>query len=219
MKKHRNKSIVQITDPNIEKYAEEHTSGESEFIQKVISSSDDQLQYIDMLSGRLVGQLLKMMVKVSGAKRILEIGTFTGYSALMMAEALSEDGEIITLEMNLKYQKIAQSHFDKYDTKKKIKMIKGNAQNTILDLTGNFDLVYLDGDKLRYSYYYEKIIPLLNSGGLIIADNVLWDGTVLHPEDKKAKAIDEFNKLVRDDSRVEQVLFPIRDGVNVITKL
>lgn len=218
MKKHRDKSIVQITDPKIDKYSKDHTTPESEDIQNLISSSDQELQYIDMLSGRVVGQLLKMIVKISGAKRVLEIGTFTGYSAVMMAEALPDDGEVVTLEMNLKYQKIAQNHFDNSDAGHKVKMIKGNAQSILKELTETFDLVYLDGDKLRYSYYFEQVMPMLNSGGLIIADNVLWDGTVLEPKDKKAKAIAEFNKMVVADDRVEQVLLPVRDGVNVIRK-
>jgi len=218
MKKHRGKPTVQITDPMIDQYSEDHTTCESKDIKKLISSSDRELQYIDMLSGRVVGQFLKMMIQISGAKRILEIGTFTGYSALMMAEALPEDGEVITLEMNLKYQKIAQNHFDHSSAGYKVKMVRGNAQKTIKDLSGFFDLVYLDGDKLRYSFYYEQVIPLLNTGGLIIADNVLWDGTVLDPEDPKAEAIAAFNKLVAEDERVDQVLLPVRDGVNVIRK-
>lgn len=219
MKKHRGKPTIQITDPKIDQYSEDHTTSESKDIQKLISSSDRELQYIDMLSGRVVGQFLMMMIKISGANRVLEIGTFTGYSALMMAEALPEDGEVITLEMNLKYQKIAQNHFEQSSAGYKVKMVRGNAQKTIKDLSGLFDLVYLDGDKLRYSFYYEQVIQLLNSGGLIIADNVLWDGTVLDPEDPKAEAIAAFNKLVAEDERVEQVLLPVRDGVNVIRKL
>ncbi|MBO6524268.1 MAG: class I SAM-dependent methyltransferase [Balneolaceae bacterium] len=219
MKKHRNKPAVPITDPKISEYSEKHTSPESVEITKVIESSDSQLQYIDMLSGRVVGQFLKMLIKISGAKRVLEIGTFTGYSAITMAEALPEDGEVITLEMNLKYQKIAQTHFKDSGVGHKIKMIKGNAKKTIDALEGEFDLAYLDGDKLRYLFYFEKILEILKPGGLIIADNVLWDGTVLNPEDPKAKAIAEFNKFVAADERVEQVLLPIRDGVNVIRKI
>lgn len=219
MKKHRHKPAVPITDPKIDQYSEEHTTPESKDIQNLIISSDKELEYIDMLSGRVVGQLLKMLIKISRAKRILEIGTFTGYSAIMMAEALPNNGEVVTLEMNLRYQKLAQKHFDESKVGSKIKMIKGNAQQTILDLEGEFDLVYLDGDKLRYQFYFEEVLPKLKSGGLIIADNVLWDGTVLNPEDDKAKAIADFNKKVAEDNRVEQVLLPVRDGVNVIRKL
>ena len=196
MKKHRGKPIVQITDPKIDTYSEEHTTIESDDILHLIQSSDEELEYIDMLSGRIVGQLLKIIVKISNAKRILEIGTFTGYSALLMAEALPDDGEVITLEMNLKYQKLAQKHFDRFTAGKKVTMVCGNAQETIKELPGKFDLVYLDGDKLRYTYYYEAALPLLKSGGLIIADNVLWDGTVVNPEDHKAEAINQFNKTV-----------------------
>lgn len=219
MKKHRGKPVVPITDPRIDEYSELHTTPESVEITKVIESSDSKLQYIDMLSGRVVGQFLKMLIRISGAKRVLEIGTFTGYSAITMAEALPEDGEVITLEMNLKYQKIAQTHFDDSGVGHKIKMIKGNAQQTIEIVDGEFDLAYLDGDKLRYKFYFDKILELLKPGGVLIADNVLWDGTVLDPEDHKAKAIAEFNKLVAKDDRVEQVLLPVRDGVNVIRKI
>lgn len=219
MKKHRGKPIVPITDKRIDIYSEEHTSPESEEIMQLIESSDKELEYIDMLSGRVVGQLLKMLIKISGAKRVLEIGTFTGYSALMMAEALPEDGEVITLEMNLKYQDLAQKHFDRSKAGHKVTMIRGNAQDSIKTLSAEFDLVYLDGDKLRYSFYFEQVMSLLKKGGLIIADNVLWDGTVLDPSDNKARAIAEFNRKVAEDERVEQVLLPVRDGVNIIRKL
>ncbi len=218
MKKHRGKPIVPITDSAIDAYAEAHTTPESEEILALIASSDAELQYIDMLSGRIVGELLKILVQISGAKRILEIGTFTGFSAVTMAEALPEDGEVVTLEMNLRYQKLAQKHFDESSVGHKITMICGNAQQTVDELEGEFDLVYLDGDKLRYSLYYEKTLQKLKPNGLIVADNVLWDGTVLNPEDHKAQAIADFNQLVAEDPRVEQVLLPIRDGVNVIRK-
>lgn len=219
MKKHRSKPAVPITDPEIDIYAEEHTSPESQELLSLIKSSDEELQYIDMISGRVVGQLLKMLVKISGAKRVLEIGTFTGYSAITMAEALPKDGEVVTLEMNFRYQNLAQKHFDASKVGSKVNMIKGNAQQTIDMLDGSFDLAYLDGDKLRYAFYFESVLPLLKPGGLIVADNVLWDGTVLNPEDRKAKAISDFNALILNDNRVEQVLLPIRDGVNVIRKL
>lgn len=218
MKKHRGKPIVQITNPEIEKYAEEHTSPESEEIKALIKSSDEELEYIDMLSGQLVGQLLKMIVQISGAKRILEVGTFTGYSAIMMAEALPEDGKITTLEMNLRYQKISEQHFSKSTQAHKIELIKGNAQEVIPELEEEFDLVYLDADKLRYAFYFEQVLPKLQEGGILITDNVLWDGTVLNPTDHKAQAIADFNAKVKEDERVEQVLLPVRDGVLIIRK-
>lgn len=218
MKKHRNTSIVQITDPEIEEYADRMSLGESGAIRELVQSSDEELDYIDMLSGNIVGQLLKMLIRISGARRVLEIGTFTGYSALMMAEALPEDGELITLEMNIRYQKLAGDHFGKYDKANKITMLKGNAQEIIRELKPEFDLVFLDADKLRYEYYFEHCLPLLRSGGLLVADNVLWDGTVLDPQDHKAEAIDAFNRSVAKDDRVEQVLLPVRDGLNIIRK-
>lgn len=218
MKKHRGKPIVQITHPDIEKYAEAHTTEESAEIKALIKSSDEELEYIDMLSGQLVGQLLKMIIQISGAKRILEVGTFTGYSAIMMAEALPEDGKITTLEMNLRYQKISEKHFAESAQSHKIELIKGNAQEIIPQIEEEFDLVYLDADKLRYEYYFEQVLPKLKKGGLLITDNVLWDGTVLQPTDHKAQAIADFNAKVNEDERVEQVLLPVRDGVLIIRK-
>ena len=189
MKKHRGKPIIPITSEEIERYSEEHTTSESEEIRALIASSDAQLEYIDMLSGNLVGQLLKIIIKVSGAKKILEIGTFTGYSAIMMAEALPENGTVTTIEMNLKYMDISQNHFDKSNYRDRIQLLRGNAQKLIPALDDVYDLIYLDGDKLRYSLYFDLVLPKLQPGGLLIVDNVLWDGMVLNPEDPKSQAI------------------------------
>lgn len=219
MKKQRGKPIVQITDPDIEEYALEMTTGESEQIKELVQSSDKQLDYIDMLSGNLVGQLLKMLIQISGAKHVLDVGTFTGYSALMMAEALPEDGEVVTIEMNLLYQELSEKHFEKYDTDGKIQLIKGDAREELPKLKGKFDLIFLDADKLAYPAYYEESLKKLTSGGLLIVDNVLWDGTVLHPHDDKAEALNEFNKKVASDNRLENVLLPVRDGVTIIRKI
>lgn len=219
MKKHRDQKVVPITDPKIDSYSEKYTTPESAELIQLIKSSEEELEYIDMISGRIVGQLLRTIIKISGAQRVLEIGTFTGYSAIKMAEAMDENGKVTTIEMNIKYQDIAQRHFDASEVGSKINMIKGNAQTTIDLMVGDFDLVYLDGDKLRYSFYFEKILPKVKTGGLIIADNVLWDGMVLNPNDPKSVAINEFNIMVSADDRVEQVLLPIRDGVNVIRKI
>ncbi len=219
MKKHRGKPIIPISDQRIEKYAEAHSVQDSEELKALIESSDQSLEYIDMLSGSIIGGFLQQIIQISCAKKILEIGTFTGYSAIKMAEALPDDGLIYTLEMNLRYQELAEKHFEVSAQKSKIKLLKGNAQQLIDQIDDVFDLVYLDGDKLRYELYVEKVLPKLKSDGLIIADNVLWDGMVLNPEDHKSQAIADFNHFVCEDSRLEVVLLPIRDGVSLIRKL
>lgn len=218
MKKHRGNPIVPISDLRIEKYAEKYSKSDSDELKHLIASSNELLEYIDMLSGPIVGGLLQQLIKISKAKTVLEIGTFTGYSAIKMAEALPEDGEVYTLEMNLKYQKIAESHFKKSLHANKIRLIKGNAQQTLDLLDVTFDLVYLDGDKLRYQFYVDKVLPKLISGGLIVADNVLWDGAVINPQDHKSQSIADFNRNMKLDSRVEVILLPIRDGLSIIRK-
>lgn len=219
MKKHRGKPIVPISDKRIDKYAEDHSIDDSEELKALIDSSDQALEYIDMLSGSIVGGLLQQLIKLSGAKTILEIGTFTGYSAIKMAEVLPDDGRVFTIEMNLKYQNLAESHFEKSSHKSKIVLIRGNAQESIDFVHSELDLVYLDADKLRYQFYVEKVLPKLKKGGLIVADNVLWDGMVLEPQDQKSQAIDDFNRFIKEDARVEVVLLPIRDGVSLIRKI
>lgn len=219
MKKHRHKPIVQITDQRIEEYSLRMTTGESERIKGLVASSSSELEYVDMLSGNLVCQILKMLIKVSGAKRILEVGTFTGYSAVMMAEALPQDGVVVTIEMNILYQKLAEQHLKKFDEENKITLIKGNAQDLIKDIKGCFDLIFLDADKVSYSFYYEQSLKKLKSGGLLVVDNVLWNGTVLDPSDHKAESLDQFNKKVMEDERVEQVLIPVRDGLTIIRRI
>ncbi len=194
------------------------TTPESKSIKALVSSSAKELDYIDMLSGNLVGQLLKMLIRISGAKRVLEIGTFTGYSALMMSEALSEDGQIITIEMNGRYHEIAAKHFEKFSRNHKIELLYGDARELMNMLEGTFELIYMDADKLSYAWYYEKSLELLESDGLLVVDNVLWDGTVLEPKEAKAEAINLFNRKVAQDERVEQVLLPIRDGLSLIRK-
>jgi len=199
----------------IDEYALAHTTEDSPIIKELISASEDDLEYTDMLSGRLVGRLLAILIKVSGAKRVLEVGTFTGYSALTMAEALPGNGQLFTCEYNERYESIARHFFNKSDAGSKIKLVMGKALETIPKLEGSFDFVFLDADKINYPDYYEMILPRLESGGLMVVDNVFWDGDVIHKKGEKAKAIDKLNNMIADDKSVEQVMLTVRDGVTV----
>jgi caffeoyl-CoA O-methyltransferase len=156
-----------------------------------------------------------------GARRVLEIGTFTGYSALCMARALPEDGEIITLDIDPNATRIAQSFFDRVSHGKKIRIMLGDALTTIRSLptTALFDLVFLDADKERYPDYFELVLPLLRQGGLLVADNTLWSGRVLAPVAATDHAITRFNDLVTADPRVQNVLLSVRDGMMLARKL
>lgn len=202
----------------IEKYAIKHTTDHSNIIKELIDVSEENLEHIDMLSGRLVGRLLGLLIKISGAKRVLEVGTFAGYSALTMAEALPEDGELFTCEYNERYENIARTYFGKSEAGSKITLLMGKALETIPTISGNFDFVFIDADKINYSNYYQLILPRLQRGGVMVIDNVFWSGEVLDPKSDKAAAIVELNKMVRQDDSVEQVMLPVRDGVTILRK-
>ena len=202
-----------MIDTKIEHYTESFTTKESHSVKKLLEISEKDLEHTDMLSGRHVGTLLKLLVAISGAKRVLDIGTFTGYSALMMAEAMPEDGELITCEMNEKYPEISDEFFSINPYKNIIKQVIGDALQTIPDLAGPFDLVFLDADKVNYPSYYNLIKKKVQSGSLLVIDNTLWGGEVLNPETPKAKAIHRTNLMINEDPEIEQVMLPVRDGV------
>ncbi len=202
----------------VEGYAIEHTTEDSPLVQELISASEKDLEFTDMLSGRQVGRLLAILIKLSNAKRVLEVGTFTGYSALTMAEALPEGGRLFTCEYNERYEDVARHFFGKSDAGSKISLLMGKALETIPTIEGMFDFVFLDADKINYPAYYEMILPRINPGGLMVIDNVLWNGDVLNPESDKAKAINEFNDIIRKDNSVEQVMLTVRDGVTIVRK-
>jgi caffeoyl-CoA O-methyltransferase len=207
-----------IVEPTIEQYAQDQSDPAQALAQELWDKTHADVDLPQMLVGPLEGAFLRMMVRLSGAKRVLEIGTFTGYSALYMAEGLPEDGELITCDVNEKTTALAKEFWSRSEHGKKIQSRLGPALETIAQLEGAFDLVFMDADKGNYSNYYEAVIPKMKSGGVILADNVLWSGKVLQPEEDSDKALAAFNAKVLADPRVENVLVTLRDGVNVIRK-
>jgi caffeoyl-CoA O-methyltransferase len=205
----------------LEEYAINHTTEESALVRELVKTSAQELEYIDMLSGRVVVSILQLLVKISDARYVLEVGTFTGYSALNMAEAMSAGGKLFTCEYNKRYEKIARTFFDRYKEeggKVDIRLMMGPALKTIPQIEGSFDFVFLDADKINYPNYYNLILPRLKSGGIMVIDNVFWDGKVLAPNDEKSAAIDHLNQTIRDDSSVEQVMLTVRDGLTILRK-
>jgi len=174
-----------------------------------------------MLVGKLQGSLLRFLVGLARAKRILEIGTFTGYSALAMAENLPEDGELITIDINPETTRLAQSFWDKTPVGKKIHAKTGSALAVLPQLVGTFDLVFIDADKTSYLKYLQAALDKLSPNGLIVADNCLWSGRVLDPEQTEADtmALREFNLWVSQNQKLEKILLPIRDGLFLIKKI
>ena len=174
-----------------------------------------------MLSGHLQGLVLEFISKMIGPEYILEIGTFTGYSALCLSKGLPEGGKLITLEQNDELKKYAEKYFMRSGRAEKIEMLTGNALTLIPRLNYSFDLVFIDADKTQYSDYFDLVIDKIPHGGYILADNVLWNGKVLEPasaDDHDTKGIIAFNEKIAADPRVENVILPIRDGINLIRK-
>jgi len=202
----------------VEQFAHDHTKAESDLFRKLRDQTYAEMSSPQMQVGRIEGRFLKMLVRLTGARRILEIGMFTGYSALMMAEGLPDDGHLITCDVNPKAEAIARRYFDESPNGHKIEIRMGPALETIKTLTEPIDMVFIDADKGNYSNYYEACLPLLKPGGLIVADNVLWSGRVLNPESDDDHAIVAFDKLVQSDPRVENVCLTVRDGIMLAWK-
>ena len=213
--------MIPILAPALEAYCAAHSSAPSALLDELERHTQAHCALPQMLVGRLEGAFLKMLVKLSGARSILEIGLFTGYSALTMAEALPDDGAIVSCDINTANAAIAQSFFDRSPHGRKIAIRLGAALETIKSLPPDrvFDFVFLDADKENYLNYYEAVLPRLKAGGLIVVDNVLWSGKVLNPSEKSDHAIVAFNAQVARDARVEKVMLGVRDGIFVIRKL
>lgn len=205
----------------IDDYAVEQSMNEPELLQKLNRETNQKVLQPRMLSGHYQGRLLSMISKLIRPKRILEIGTYTGYSALCLAEGLSENGEIHTIDINEELYDFQRRYFDASGYGKQIHQYLGNALEIIEDLEMQFDLIFIDADKENYSEYFHTCIDKMPSGGVILSDNVLWSGKVLEaidPEDEATKSLVEYNKLLNSDSRVETILLPIRDGLSLTRK-
>jgi len=204
-----------------EEYAKKNTSPEDELMEEVSLYTNQTHANAHMLSGHVQGKLLTLLSSLLKPKRILEIGTFTGYSALCLAKGLQEDGQLHTIELREDDAAIAKGYFKRSKDKDKIILHVGDAKKIIHNLHETWDIVFIDADKVGYIEYYELILPLVKPNGLIIADNVLFHGEVLEQniKGKSAKAIDAFNEHVKNDKRVEQVLATVRDGLLLIRKL
>lgn len=204
-----------------EKYLREHSSPQSEALEWIEKQTNIRTNYPRMLSGAVQGRLLTILAEISNARKVLEIGTFTGYSATCLAYGLPEEGHIDTLEINDELEDLIREGWSRAGVEGKITLHIGDARKTLTSLEGPYDLVYIDANKREYSEYYDLVFDLVRPGGLILADDVLWDGKLWQdplPQDKQTLGIAAFNDKVMADPRVESVLLPIRDGLNVIRK-
>lgn len=205
-----------------EKYLREHSDAQSQALDWIVRQTHIRTNYPQMLSGSVQGALLTMLVKLVKPRRVLEIGCFTGYSTVCMAYGLPEGGHIDSLEINEELEYLILEGFEKAGVKDRITMHFGDAKKTLGTLHGPYDLVFMDADKRDYCAYYEQMKPLLHSGSLILADDVLWDGKVYAdpvPGDAQTRGIVAFNDVIAADPTVEKVLLPLRDGLYLIRKV
>lgn len=212
---------MEIVNSEIERYCEQHSEQESSLLQKINRETHLEVLMPRMLSGHLQGRFLAMMSKMIRPKNVLEIGTFTGYAALCLAEGLVEDGQLITIDVNEELAPRVNQYFAQSEKASQLSYINGDAMQVIPDLNMLFDLVFIDADKKNYARYYELVFDKVNSGGYIIADNVLWSGKVIddfHKKDADTLNMLAFNKMVAEDRRVEPLLVPLRDGLMICRK-
>lgn len=211
----------------IYKYIEDHASVPNEALDWVVKQTHIRTNHARMLSGAAQGQLMRMIARMCGAKRILELGTFTGYSAICLASALPEDGHLDTLELNDELEGLILEGFEKAGLADRISLHIGDCKETLIKMRSEikenelYDLVYIDANKREYCEYYDLVFDMIRPGGIILADNVIWDGKVCQdplPQDKQTLSIVRFNDMVSKDHRVESVILPIRDGLNIIRK-
>lgn len=205
--------MLTLVSEAIEVYAAAHSDPVPSLLDELREETYAKMRSPQMQVGRIEGALLKMVVRLMGARRVLEIGMFTGYSALSMAEGLPDDGMLVTCDIDPAAEAVARRYFGRSPHGKKIDVRMGPALETIAKLAPPLDLVFIDADKKNYARYYDATLPLLRSGGLVVADNTLWSGTVVDPKDDDGRAIAAFNDKVAGDDRVEKVLLTVRDGM------
>ena len=209
-----------IVEPRVEEYAEAHTTPDGELFERLAAETRAKTEIPQMMVGRLEGQFLAFLVRATGARRVLELGTFTGYSSISMALALPAGGHIITYDIEPETTAIARRYAEEAGVADRIEFRLGPALDAISGLDSPFDLVFIDADKENYVNYYEATLPLLDDGGVMIVDNTLWSGRVAAQgaDDENTRAIRALNERVRDDDRVENVLLTVRDGMNLIRR-
>jgi predicted O-methyltransferase YrrM len=209
----------------IYEYIEKHATKPDEALDWVVKQTHIRTNHARMLSGLIQGQLLRMISQMCGAKRILELGTFTGFSAICLASGMGEGGHLDTLELNDELEDLILEGFERAGLENVIQLHIGDCKETLKTLRAGmkemYDIVYMDANKREYCEYYDLVFDMVRPGGLILADNVLWDGKVCQnplPQDKQTQGIARFNDMIAEDHRVESVILPIRDGLNVIRK-
>jgi len=214
---------MDFTNLELEKYIVNHINEEDKLLQEITRETHIKTMHPRMLSGHIQGKVLEMISYMISPTNILEIGTFTGYSAICLAKGLAQNGKLTTIEVNDELEKFTRNFFNKSENKQKIDFLIGDALQIIPTLDIEFDLIFIDGEKSSYTKYYETCLSKLKTGGFILADNTLWSGKVLEKNIKNndyfTKGILEFNDLIKDDKRVDKVILPIRDGITILRKL
>jgi predicted O-methyltransferase YrrM len=213
---------MSITPSLIETYCEAHTTSEPDLLYRLNRETHIKVMNARMLSGQLQGALLAMISKMIKPEKILEIGTYTGYSALCLAEGLQKNGELHTIEIDEELEEMIAKYFNLSAHKEKLHLHIGNALEIIPELNHEWDLVFMDAEKKEYWQYYEMVLPYVKNGGFILVDNVLWNGKVIEEQaekDEDTKAIMKFNDFIQNDPRVKNVILPVRDGIMLIEKI
>jgi len=213
--------MPQIVNPDIERYAADHTTAEPPELHAVAAETRERFEArAGMLTGHLEGAFLRSLIALTGARRVLEIGMFTGYSEMAMASALPDDGKLVTLDISEEHAEVARRHIEASPWRDRIEIRIGPALDTLAALDGPFDVVFIDADKTNYRNYYDAVLPKLSERGVIAIDNVLWGGAVLDPSDTSAdtRALADLNDFLASDDRVDVVMLTVRDGVSLVRR-